>query len=174
MAIVDHNIILDSLQADSRRYVKYEYIWHNARKDYRGPKIISLGFDAEADIVNRIPTIENSAAQDEINDQMDLIVDGVNPDKVAEYQSQSDFDRRLLARLMFVENAHHLHAAYPFFQAVESRGGVNANQRASYLGVSSSEYGLVEDRFNSVNGVAWFLADEKNQVWGELPSEDWN
>jgi hypothetical protein len=30
----------------------------------------------------------------------------------------------------------------------------------------------MEDRFNNVNGVAWFLTDEKAQTWDEVP-EGW-
>jgi len=116
-----------------------------------------------------IPQIELDHALNEADEAAALSMRRINPDKVPEHQTQADFDRRVLGRIMLIDDAHAIYAAYPMFQAVEGRGGANANQRASYLGISSSEYGLIAVRFNNVPGVAWFLEDEKNQIWNELP-----
>ena len=58
-----------------------------------------------------------------------------------------------------------------YFQAVEVRGGANAVQRSAYLGVPLSEYQLIAARFGDVQGVAFFLTDDKNQIWDTLPPE---
>ena len=54
---------------------------------------------------------------------------------------------------------------------MEIRGGANAGQRASYLGVSTENYGLMEDRFNDDEGAAFFIEDSKSQIWKEVPPE---
>lgn len=113
--------------------------------------------------------IENALAKAEADNAVAQAENGVNPDKVPAYQPQSDYDRRVLGRAMTIVDAHHFFVIYSMFQAVESRGGANANQRASYLGISTTEYNQIASRFSNVSGVSWFLTDEKNQIWNELP-----
>ena len=177
MSVISHQTIEDSEQADGRRHVRYEFTDNLGDKHYRGPKVVSAGFNADADRVTMVPDVEEALALAEILDAI-LLAESqlLNPDKVPDHQSggtveeqQANFDRRVLGRCMLFESAHALYAAYPMFQAVELRGGANANQRASYLGLSVVTYNQIDARFSNVNGVAWFLADEKNQIWNDLP-----
>jgi hypothetical protein len=96
----------------------------------------------------------------------------ISPEKVPDHLAQNDYDRRVLGQAMTFTDIHWFYAAYPLFTAMELRGGANAGQRAGYLGVDTTTYGQMEDRFNNVNGVAWFLTDEKAQTWPEVP-EGW-
>ena len=173
MAITSSETVLNELQPNGTRKVLFSYTFDTGWVTTYGPLFVAGATDVDALRLSLIPQIEHDAAIREIDTQFTIAENFQNPDKTAEYQQQADFDRRLLARMMQTPDVHVFYAGYPFFQAVESRGGANANQRATYLGVTSGEYGLVEDRYNNVNGVAWFLTDEKNQVWEEIPSEDW-
>lgn len=173
MAVISNTTVEDAPQEDGRRYVRYEYVFSQGLVTTRGPKLVDAIFDDDADRVAMVPEVELDAAWDEVNQQYKLARSLQNPDKAAVYQDQNDFDRRLLGLFMFNPNAHVVLAGYPFFQAVELRGGANSGKRATYLGVVSEEYDQVEARFNNVNGVAWFLTDEKGMIWQEYPSEDW-
>lgn len=169
MTIVSQQILRDAPQVDGRRYLAYEFTDHLGTATTLGPMLVPAAFDADADLLAKIPSVEQQLADVEVNTAVNLTYQGINPDKVAEHQAQSDFDRRVLGRMMLIGDAHAFYAAYPFFQAVEGRGGANTNARAAYLGLTRNEYLPVETRFNNVSGVAWFLADEKNQIWSELP-----
>lgn len=150
------------------------FVDHNAiehKTGFRRSAVINDDITNTAERAAMTTTIEEQLAEQEVNDAVAQAELGNNPDKVAEHQPQADFDRRVLGRMMLFTDVHTFYAAYPMFQAVESRGGANKNQRASYLGISTSQYDLIANRFNNVSGVAWFLNDEKNQVWSELPSE---
>ena len=135
-------------------------------------KVVANDFDTEADALSMYSQIEQQLADNEIAEAIGGTEQGVNPEKVPDHQSQADYDRRVLGYMMTVEDAHSFLVAYPMFQAMEIRGGANAGQRATYLGVNGTEYGELDDRFGNVNGVSWFLADEKEQIWDSVP-DDW-
>lgn len=93
-------------------------------------------------------------------------------DKVPAWNdTQAEYDRRSLGRAMLIDDVDDFYAYLPLFKAMESRGGANAGQRASYLGVLSTDYNLMANRFGDVEGVAFFLDDRKGQIWDELPPE---
>lgn len=92
-------------------------------------------------------------------------------DIVAEYQAQNNYDRRALGKAMVLTDVDEFYAVLPLFKAMEARGGANKNQRAAYLGVSGANYTLMEDRFNDVEGIAFFLDNAKGQIWEEIPQE---
>lgn len=173
MTIISQQIIGDRAQKDGRRYLRYEFTDHLGGKYIRGPKLVPPSFDADADLLTQVPVQEDDLANIEIQQAINNTTVGLNPDKVPDHQTQPDFDRRVLGRMMLIINSHVFYAAYPMFQAVELRGGANANQRAVYLGITTVDYNLIASRFNNVSGVAWFLNDEKNQIWDKLP-EDFN
>ena len=131
-------------------------------------KLVANAFDTDTDALSMYAQIEQQQADREISEQLTLAERWINPDKVPVYQSQADFDRRLLGRLMTQWDVHTFSAGLPFFQAMELRGGANANQRASYLGVTSGEYTLVDNRFGDSQGVQFFITDEKNNVWDDV------
>ena len=92
-------------------------------------------------------------------------------EKVAQYQDQNDYDRRALGLLMVESDVDSFYAGLPLFKGMETRGGANANQRRVYLGVSSENYTSMANRFNDVEGIAFFLDDHKNQIWDFIPDE---
>ena len=91
---------------------------------------------------------------------------------VPDYSAQADYDRKMLAQFMLEDDPRVFLNALSFFQAVETRGGANANQRASYLGVPRAEYDLVAKRFSDVQGAAFFINDDKEQIW-QHPLPGW-
>lgn len=82
--------------------------------------------------------------------------------------AQADYDRRALGIAMTLTDVHEFYSYLPLFKAMELRGGANRNQRAAYLGVPVSEYTQMEDRFNDVEGIAFFLDNAKDQIWEEI------
>ena len=96
---------------------------------------------------------------------------GSGLDIVAEYQDQPDYDRRALGKAMIGDDIEEFHATLPLFKAMESRGGANANQRATYLSVIRADYDLMANRYGDDEGVAFFIEDHKNQVWEVIPVE---
>jgi hypothetical protein len=132
-------------------------------------KQVPTDFDSESWALSYYSILEEQAATGEVSESYENAENGVNPDKTAIYQTQSEFDRRLLGRLMVTEDVNVFYAGLPFFQAVESRGGANANQRAIYLDVPRAEYDLVAARFGDVQGISFFLDDAKNAIWPDIP-----
>jgi len=170
MSIVSHTVTT-SPQSATRVNVIYTFIDHlGVQTVIRS--LVENAFDTEAAALSMYPLLEEQDASAEIMRAFAVAEEWKNPDRAADYQPQADFDRRLLARLMTVVDVQVFYAGLPFFQAMEGRGGANANQRASYLGVIRDEYDLMSNRFGDVQGVAFFLDDDKNAVWHDIP-EDW-
>lgn len=106
----------------------------------------------------------------EIRDAVKGAFAGVSPETVTPiWNTQQEFDRRVIGRMMLVQDVHAFHTAITFFQGIESRGGANAGQRATYLGIIRADYDLIAARFGDSQGAAFFITDSKNQVWDELP-----
>jgi hypothetical protein len=131
------------------------------------------GFDTEAEALGMYAGIEAQQASAEVSAAFSVAAQGSNPDRVAVYQEQADFDRRLLGLVMTLDNANTFLGAIDFFQAMEIRGGANAAQRATYLGVILDDYQLTETRFNQIMGTATVLEADQLRVWEEL-MEGWN
>lgn len=168
MSITSRVIVDDSTQ--TTRTIVVDYIFHTdevIRKRFS----IGLTDDAMTEAIANDQIVLDEMARHEIGTGMSLTEQLLSPEILVQHQEQADYDRRILGRMMMVEDAHQFYAAYPFFQAVEARGGANANQRAAYLGITSTDYGMIDDRFSNVSGIAWFLTDEKNMLWTELPTD---
>lgn len=167
MSIVSHTITT-SPQSDTRINITVVFTDHlgdttTVRKQ------VPTDYDSEAWALSYYAVLDEQAASGEISEAFQNAENGINPDRVAVYQTQSEFDRRLLGRLMTVEDVNVFYAGLPFFQAVESRGGANANQRAIYLDVPRAEYDLVAARFGDVQGISFFLDDAKDAIWPDIP-----
>ncbi len=173
MTIISHLTRADvHLQVDGFRYVSHYFTDHLGKIEKIGPRKVAsdLGEMEYAVMRNALsPQIEAASIISEVEAAISRAYDEINPDIVPAYQTQAEFDRRVLGRMMLITNANVFYAAYPMFQSMQSRGGANANQRAVYLGITLSDYKLIETRFNNVNGVAFFLTDQKNQIFDELP-----
>ena len=95
----------------------------------------------------------------------------LSTEKVAQYQAQNDYDRRALGIAMTFTDVDEFYAVLPLFKGMEGRSGSNANQRAATLEVSRAGYDDMANRFNDVEGIAFFLDDHKEQIWDEIPAE---
>ena len=174
MSIISHQTIADNhVQANGERGIRHEFTDHLSKKHIRGDRrVADEGGKAateaayEPERLAMIPDVELSLAWNEVNEQISVAISGGNPDKVAEHQAQADFDRRFLGSAMLLD-AQPFYNCKSVFDRVQLEGA-NANQRAAYLGVSSTEYNLIDTRFNNVNGVVWFLNDEKAQQWTQI------
>ena len=166
MSITNRIIIDDTAKAT--RHIVVDYYIHTG-EILRKRLSIGLLDDAMTEAIAYDQNVLDEMARREVDYGVSLTAKDISPGITVEHQSQSDYDRRVLGRMMMEENIHYFLAAYSFFQAVELRGGANTNQRAAYLGITSIDYGLIDDRFSNVNGVAWFVTDEKNMIWPELP-----
>jgi len=94
-------------------------------------------------------------------------------ERAPDHQLQADYDRRVLRELMQEEDALAFANALTFFRSFEIRGGANAAQRASYLGVPKSEYDLVATRYNQITGVENVLNEDAARVWRLDSHEGW-
>lgn len=124
----------------------------------------------------RESALNGELALEEIQEAIDRAEDGQNPDKVPpDHQTQADFDRRLLAALMQVDNISTLLAAMPFWTAFQAaaRSGNNNNARAAYLGVTFQEYQEVNGRMGAMQGIEGGANNVKARTWDGLPSEAW-
>lgn len=170
MSIIAHEIEWGSYSG-TRRNVTYKFTSHVGYE----PKIDAqklIVYDeaaAEADALSMYADREKQLAILEILEAVGNCSLGISPEKVADHQPQSDYDRRVLGEMMTTSDISSFHTAYPLFTAMELRGGANASQRAAYLGVDTISYGQMAARFNNVNGVAWFITDEKEQTWYKVP-----
>jgi hypothetical protein len=168
MAIVSSNILRVINKPSGRRGIYEEHIddsgvsheyRYNAPPAGQFDEVAALAAHAIA-VAAQIPVVEVGL------DQKDLKNGGV--ERTPTEQAQADYDRRMLGLYMVETNAHTFLSGLDFFLAVESRGGANAGQRAAYLGVPLAEYNEVANRFGDVQGAAFFLNDDKNQVWDEV------
>ena len=85
--------------------------------------------------------------------------------------TQADYDRRSLGRGMTILDVDDFISYLPLFQAMESRGGANASQRAAYLGVSTANYNQMDSRFGIAVGIQGGVATMNAEVFDELPQE---
>ena len=167
MSIVSHTVTTTK-QSETRVNAVYTFTDH-VGVTVTVNKLVANAFDTEADALSMYAQIEQQQADGEIGEQLAVAERWINPDKVPPvYQTQADFDRRLLGRLMTQWDVHTFSAGLPFFQAMELRGGANAGQRATYLGVTTGEYTEVDNRFGDSQGVQFFIDDEKNNVWDDV------
>lgn len=173
MSVISSITIADNhVQTDGRRYVRHVFTDH-LNNELSPSELLVDGAWTETeyaiDRVARIPKVENSLAELEIKAALRKAAQDINPDAVPDHQAQNVFDRRVLYRAMLVKDAHMFYSMHQMFQAIESRGGANGGQRAAYLEITADEYTLIATRFGNVSGVSWFLTDEKNQIWSDLP-----
>ena len=132
-------------------------------------KLVPVGYDIESEALSLYPTIEKQFAHKEVDDAIGGVSRKISPDITAQHNTQADYDRRVLGRTMLFENVHDFYFCLPFFQAVEVRGGANANQRATYLGITRELYDPIAIRYGEVQGIAFFL--DSDEIWTELPEE---
>ena len=166
MSIINRTIISDETVTDRIIFVDYEI---HTGEVLRKRLTILPADDAMTKAIEYDPVVLKEMEQREVSNGVYLAEIGLSPDITVEHQLQNDYDRRVLGRLMTDINAHTIGNAYSFFQSVELRGGANAGQRSAYLEITVEDYAMIDDRFSNVNGVSWFLTDEKNMVWDILP-----
>jgi len=85
--------------------------------------------------------------------------------------TQADYDRRSLGRAMLIADVDNFISYLVLFQAMESRGGANAGQRARYLGVSSANYNQMRSRFGIAVGIQGGVATMKAEIFDTRPEE---
>jgi hypothetical protein len=85
--------------------------------------------------------------------------------------TQADYDRRALGKAMLISDVDEFISYQPLFQAMESRSGNNAVQRAATLGVSTANYTLMQSRFNDAVGIAGGVANMNSKLWEVVPEE---
>lgn len=162
-------------QKDNTRYVTHRFTDHTGKVTKHGPKRVDGDWTETEYAIDRNSStafVEDILASQEIQAALSRADRGLNPDKVpSDQQTQPEFDRRVLGRMMLIDSAHIFHNAYVMFLTVNARGGNNANQISTYLGISTANYNRIAERFDSVNLSADFLADERLQIWDELPDE---
>jgi hypothetical protein len=94
-----------------------------------------------------------------------------NPDRVAVHNTQAEFDLELLKLFMADPDVHTFDASVEFFEAVEARGGSNANQRALYLGIPRTDpgdgtpwYDAITARYGEAQGARIYVQNSDGLV----------
>lgn len=159
-------------QEDGRRYVTHYFTDHLGKVSKRGPIKIP-GSDTETEYAAyrtaQEQTILAQLAEQEIQAAVSRAERGLTIDTVPNHQTQAEFDRRVLGRLMLIDNIYTFQNAAPFFLAVKNRGGNNNGQRANYLGITVADYNLIDARFTNAESASFFVSTDKNSIWDELP-----
>ena len=85
----------------------------------------------------------------------------------AEHQTQAELDKATISLLMQIDDSLDFANTLLWFREFEVRAGANNNARASYLGVSNVNYGLVTDRYNQIEGIKAGLDGDEAKSWDE-------
>ena len=170
MSIVSHELVYSEPNGTAKLDVRYKFVDHIGVAIFVN-SAVPVGTDLTADRAAMIPGIELRQAKTEVSDAVAKAEHGGNPDIVPDYQSQADYDRRALGQFMTLADVHHFNDGRVLFLAMEVRGGANAGQRATYLGITSGTYSLIDDRFSDLAGAQTFILDNKNQRWDDIPEE---
>ena len=176
MTISSHELI--SSEPNGIRFdVRYKFVDHLGVEIFVTKKV-AAGFDTDADMFAMIPGIELEQAKTEVGQAVTFAASGISPDIVPNYQEgatvedrQANFDRRALGQFMTLRDVNHFNEGRVLFLAMEARGGANAGQRATYLGITSVTYGEIDNRFSDLAGAQTFIEDNKNQRWDSVPEE---
>ncbi len=165
MSVVSHNLKeVNPYGANSNQNIYEYHLSDGSILEYS--YVCSLATDVDSIALSNIPTLENDLISSEHNSAYEVGVQGGNQDTVVPvFQPQSEFDLAVLTLFMKEADVHIFHASLPFFLAVETRGGANANQRALYLGIDRVTYDQIAKRYGDDQGAAFFIEDSKNQVW---------
>ncbi len=92
----------------------------------------------------------SSVANDQLQQQKDTELG--NQNIVPSWNNtQADYDRRSLGRAMTILDVDDFISYLALFQAMESRSGANAGQRAATLGVSTANYNQMDSRFSNTD-----------------------
>lgn len=169
--MIESHVVVEGSVSGTRQNFTYEF-YYNSQLVATVRKLLPIGFDTNADALSMYAQIWEGLQSEEISEAFAKVDNREDPDYVAVYNTQPDFDRRVLGYIMTREDPHKVNACLPFWSAAQSRNGNNAAQRAAALGVTSTEYELVADRMNSMFGVSSFLADDLVNMWPEV-REDW-
>lgn len=168
MAIVAHELIRDEDIGGGKRLVIARYQdstgeWH--QRSWTGPIT-----DVAQFVLDQIPQIEEDLAQQEIDAAVSEAVAGNNPDKVPVHQTQIEFDRRLIGRLMVIDQVDidARLSALPFWIAQEGRNGNNNNARADTLGVPRTEYSDTDNVFGDLQGIQGGVNSINAKLWDEV------
>lgn len=152
--------------ADSTKVI-YQFTDHLANTYQTGIIRLASGTDINAHMALTAAAYEQTLAEIEKQQGIDLLESGQSPDIVAQHQTQAGYDRRILGYAMTI-SGHLMYNAYPLYVRVRD-AHANRNQRADYLNIPVNEWDQIATRFDNSAGVSWFFDDEKSQTWVELP-----
>ena len=170
MTIIESITMQSQQQSDGRYKIRHRHTNHLAIVSETSVKRVDGAFDVAADRALSAIQADLSDVELELQQAISDARSGLTVDRVPSFQTQVEFDRRLLGRLMMVSDVHAFHNSLPFFQAVQTRGGANSNARAAYLEITRDDYDLINARYGDTQGAAVFITDQKGQVWEDLPA----
>jgi len=170
MSIVSNQTIADSdTQVSGLRSIRHEFTDHLGKVHIRGARKVNGAWtevEYSAERLGIISVLENDLAWEEVQQQINVAIMNGNPDKVPDHQTQIDFDRRFLGASMLLDTDSLL-SCQPVYDRVQTEGA-NNNQRATYLGITSQEYGLVNDRYVDAISNQWYRDLEVIHRWTEI------
>lgn len=127
---------------------------------------IDIGVDVNQELASFAVKLSNDLPNREAQEEAGRARNGIS--QPAQHQTQPELDKSTISLLMQIEDSLEFSQSLQWFRDFEVRAGANNNARASYLGVSNAEYGLVSTRYNQITGLVDGLEADAARVWNKL------
>lgn len=143
MAVVSQRVSQDVAQADGRRRVIYEYTDHLGALPTLGPMLVPSGFDTAADLVARIPSVEESQRVTE-----EAAFSGDASTASFNYTTKKRVIKKLLTEALRDDNPKHLLLMKPVIDWL--RANYTGVQIATYLGITIAKASALAARYDAI------------------------
>ena len=151
MAIVSHQTIEDSAQADGRRHLRYEFIDHLGETYIHGPITVASDFDADADRITKVSKMEVRIKEREEGDIQqsaesgeDVLTLVLNPT----YSTSKRIAKKLIRFMMRKKDPYLVIALEPLINYL--RANYNAAQLKSFLDISTAQAQKMNARIDTI------------------------
>lgn len=176
MSIIISQIVSNALQSHGERYIREVHTDHLGIEHhftYAAP----VGVDVNAIMVNRVPSIEQSLIDSEIENWIGEVENGnIAPLDVSPEHPETDtmtikkrrFVRRLIRYAMVHNNLKTIRKImYPVWYYLKFDSGFTAQQIANYLNISLSKLSNINIRFQAIHDNLAFI-DTDNEMIEEV------
>ncbi len=176
MSVISSEIIEDSVQADGRRFVGFEFTFHTAEKIIRR-FMVEAAYDKNAGLSAMIPSIEvykieeedaELIGQIEQSTLLALDVIPIHPETETESNRKRRIRRKILRKIMKERDIKLARSVlYPIWYWLKYESGYTAQQIANYLDISLAVLQKVNSRFQAIHDNLAMLDDDDSYV-GEV------
>jgi len=160
MPIISQKIISNVTQSDGRVKVTYEFTSDIGEKAYLKELLLDSALDLNADILSRIPQIENSLVEKEKAEIKRDINGGLDPLSVTPKNlTKKALARHLIKEAMRSDKPDSLFALKPLIDFILTRP-----DPATYIGVSTLKLNRFKKRYNDLLNIKATLDIDKTRA----------